>query len=262
MNPQAQHRADSAAPFPFTTRLAQMVRRVARRISPDGRPDRRLDAPEWWDRIYRNRGPFAASGHYGAPEDLNAQGFSDRWRTLRDVIEAHTAPGHRLLEVGCGNGRMTRELLAMGFDVTAFDVSDEALRLARSYVGATAPCRWLRSSATTFDSEIRFDAVLCAGVLCAVVDDDEHARAVANLVRHVAPGGRFILEEIMIPLVDVADHPYQPGSRIRLRTQEAYEALLEEAGYRALDVVYHVNPVFHQTWTLMVFARDGVELVD
>jgi SAM-dependent methyltransferase len=44
-----------------------------------------------------------------------------------DVIVAAVAPPARLLELGCGAGRIIRELLARGYDVTAVDESDAML---------------------------------------------------------------------------------------------------------------------------------------
>jgi SAM-dependent methyltransferase len=41
------------------------------------------------------------------------------------------SPLGRAVEIGCGEGRVTRELKAQGYDVLAFDVSETLVELAR-----------------------------------------------------------------------------------------------------------------------------------
>ena len=43
--------------------------------------------------------------------------------------------GKNLLEVGCGTGNHTKLLVARGYRVTAVDISDDVLRVARGKVG-------------------------------------------------------------------------------------------------------------------------------
>jgi ubiquinone/menaquinone biosynthesis C-methylase UbiE len=53
-------------------------------------------------------------------------------RVRRALVEAlDIRPGHRVLELGCGTGQVTAELLAAGADVTALDALPEMLVAAR-----------------------------------------------------------------------------------------------------------------------------------
>lgn len=52
---------------------------------------------------------------------------------LFDDLRAQTT-GERLLEIGCGTGQATRDLVARGFDVTCVDLSPELAELARRNV--------------------------------------------------------------------------------------------------------------------------------
>ncbi len=67
-------------------------------------------------------------------------------------------PEHaHVLELGCGFGRMTRVLLDRGFQVTALDVSEKMIRLARDYVPEAV---LVHGDASEFCSAETYDAVL------------------------------------------------------------------------------------------------------
>lgn len=51
----------------------------------------------------------------------------EEWRQFTAAVK----PGGSVLDVGCNSGRDTRQLLDLGYRVTALDVSDQALRQCR-----------------------------------------------------------------------------------------------------------------------------------
>lgn len=85
----------------------------------------------YWDRAARTRPAwYIATGHEDMSEAFFRQGAQEV-----DELLAHTGvvvhPGDRLLEIGCGAGRMTGRLAELAGSVVALDVSPEMLRLAR-----------------------------------------------------------------------------------------------------------------------------------
>jgi SAM-dependent methyltransferase len=60
---------------------------------------------------------------------------------IADQLRA--AGARRVLEIGAGTGNYTRELVSLGFDVIALDLSDEMIRIGR----AKAAARWIRGDA-------------------------------------------------------------------------------------------------------------------
>ncbi len=48
---------------------------------------------------------------------------------------AGVGPGDRVLEIGCGTGQLTRQLLDFRFALTALDISPEMVAVARSHPG-------------------------------------------------------------------------------------------------------------------------------
>ncbi len=79
--------------------------------------------------------------------------------------------GQRVLEVGCGAGILTTWLVEHGATVTAFDVSDEMVALARRAVGARASLLVADlAKPLSFAADHSFDLVVASLVLHYVKD--------------------------------------------------------------------------------------------
>jgi ubiquinone/menaquinone biosynthesis C-methylase UbiE len=77
------------------------------------------------------------------------------------AITAQHAAGTRALDFGCGTGRSSRFLQALGFDVVGVDVSDEMLRIART-ADPTGDYRLVPGDDLSGFSAGTFDLVLSA----------------------------------------------------------------------------------------------------
>jgi len=97
-------------------------------------------------------------------------------------------PSHSILELGCGVGRLTRELLARGHPVTSVDNSEDMLALLPP--GA----RKVLADIETLDLGEAFDAVLLASCFVNTADAVLRGRLVAACRRHLEPGGLLIFE--------------------------------------------------------------------
>jgi SAM-dependent methyltransferase len=61
-----------------------------------------------------------------------APGHDSYWRFHRDVfLELLPAPGRLTVDIGCGEGRLSRDLKALGHHVVAIDASQSAVAAAR-----------------------------------------------------------------------------------------------------------------------------------
>lgn len=103
----------------------------------------------------------------------------------------HRLPGvRRALDVGCGDGWETAALLELGVDVTAMDISAEALARCRAqsprarHVLADA-----RAMPMLADGE--FDLAV-AQLSLHYFDRDDTCRALCEVARVLAPGGKLI----------------------------------------------------------------------
>jgi SAM-dependent methyltransferase len=116
-----------------------------------------------------------------------------------DLISAYSP--RRVLDAGCGTGRVALELARRGIDVVGVDIDDSMLRVAHRLAAAldgSAP-RFVRADLADAGALLTigvepasFDVVVMAGnVLLFVVPGTEQA-VVTNLARAVEPGGMLI----------------------------------------------------------------------
>jgi trans-aconitate methyltransferase len=95
-------------------------------------------------------------------------------------------PGERVLDLGCGDGVLTLELVRAGCDVVAVDQSPEQVLAARAR-GLDA--RVVSGEALDFAGE--FDAVFSNAALHWMKDAP---RVLSGVARALKPGGRFVAE--------------------------------------------------------------------
>ncbi|MER7584634.1 class I SAM-dependent methyltransferase [Kitasatospora sp. NPDC097691] len=105
-----------------------------------------------------------------------------------DVIEAAVPPGARILELGCGVGRMTHPLTDRGFNVTAVDESAAMLARVRGDV------RTVRSPIEQLDLGERFDVVMLASFLVHAGDVTVRQGLLETCRRHVAGNGCVLVQ--------------------------------------------------------------------
>lgn len=94
--------------------------------------------------------------------------------------------GERILDLGCGEGALTRKLAALGCDVVGVDASADQIRKARDE-GLDAHVA--DGQNLTFDAQ--FDAVFTNAALHWMKDA---AAVVSGVRRALKPGGRFVGE--------------------------------------------------------------------
>jgi SAM-dependent methyltransferase len=116
-----------------------------------------------------------------APED-------SYWFYREAFFELVPQPGERTIELGCGEGRVTRDLAARGHRTVGLEASPTLLEAARTahpegeYVVADA-------ASLPFDDE-SFDLAVAYNSL---MDIDEMPRAVREAWRVLRPGSRFCI---------------------------------------------------------------------
>ncbi|MEA2414301.1 MAG: hypothetical protein QOI58_958 [Thermoanaerobaculia bacterium] len=97
----------------------------------------------------------------------------------------------RILELGCGTGRVT-EVLVRHADVTAADLLVEMLRLARLRAPAA---NFVNSDLRQFAFAQRFDLIVLADdPMAHLISIDDRARALRLIADHLTPDGRVVIE--------------------------------------------------------------------
>lgn len=103
----------------------------------------------------------------------------------------HGKPGNRILEVGCGDGANIWFCAREGFDTAGIDISETAIRTARERLaqeGLAADLRIGDFHELPWGDD-SFDLVFERG---AFVCSSDHKAALAEAVRVLKPGGRFL----------------------------------------------------------------------
>ena len=120
--------------------------------------------------------------------DWTARIAGDPWERFLDELTSRLDEGARILDLGCGAGRVAQRL-AGRFDVVGVDVSEAQLRLARSNAPAAT---FVHGDFVRLDFPDRtFDAVIALYSLVHV-PRGEHAPLLARILRWLKPGGLFL----------------------------------------------------------------------
>ena len=128
--------------------------------------------------------------------------FDDaRWAEAPTVAQyvkdiAKLAPGSKVLDAGCGLGRISVELAALDLDVTGVDIIQSELDAAQDSAQAEGvKLTLVNHDLRTFHAPNQFD---CAVNLytsfgyCDTIDED--MQILRNIAESVKPGGTFIME--------------------------------------------------------------------
>ena len=175
-----------------------------------------------------------------AGQDWEAQRYARNARFVADlgqpVVEL-LAPraGERILDLGCGDGALTRRLAELGCPVVGVDAGPDMIRAAQA-LGLDA--RVMDGHALPFERE--FDAVFSNAALHWMKRDPQ--AVIAGVARALRPGGRFVGEmggqgnvaAITVALLAVLERRGQDGRAVHpwyFPTPAAYRSRLERQGF-------------------------------
>jgi len=134
----------------------------------------------------------------------HAQWYIERFRTMAAdgvdlagearLVDAMLARGSRVLDAGCGPGRVGGELHLRGHEVVGADVDPELIAAAeQDHPGPV----WLVADLATLDLAAQgqpepFDAIVMAGNVLAFVAAGSEPLVLARLAAHLEPGGFLV----------------------------------------------------------------------
>lgn len=106
------------------------------------------------------------------------------------MVDALLAPGSRVLDAGCGTGRVGLELARRGHAVTAVDLDPVLVAAARAHPELTVHLADLAE--LDLPGEV-FDAVVAAGNVMIFVEPGTERAVLGRLAAHLAPGGVLVV---------------------------------------------------------------------
>jgi SAM-dependent methyltransferase len=175
-------------------------------------------------------------------------------------------PGERILDVGCGEGSLTEQIIAAGAAVVGVDASEEMIAAAKAR-GVDA--RLIDAERLPFERE--FDAAFSNAALHWVRD---HDAMLAGVHRALKPGGRFVAEfgghgniaaiQLAIRIV-LARRGWETNIHRYYATPAEYSARLQEHGFIVREIDLIPRPTFLPTgirgW-LETFERATLDLIE
>lgn len=162
----------SGVPWWYGTDMKRPVRKIAEKKA--------LPRTSW--------GGVADRWHKGLEERADSYHASVVAPNLLRVLKP--VKGMSVLDIGCGDGFVTREIAAMGADVVGTDISPEMVQLAQK---AAAPNeRYVAAPAEklSFAKDASFDA---ATIVLALQNIEHLAVALAEAARVLRVGGRLLI---------------------------------------------------------------------
>jgi trans-aconitate methyltransferase len=181
--------------------------------------------------------------------DWSAAGYAANARFVAELsgdVLALLAPvqGERILDLGCGDGALTRRIADAGASVLGVDGAPDMVRAAQA-LGLQAQI--MDGQHLTFDAE--FDAVFSNAALHWMPDG---AAVIAGVYRALRPGGRFVGEfgghgniAAIVTALNAAltAHGLDAG-RIRrwYPTAERYATMLRQGGFEVHSAMLIARP--------------------
>lgn len=168
--------------------------------------------------------------------ERNARFVSDLGMPVVELLDPQ--PGERILDLGCGDGVLTKKLEDMGCELVGIDSSPELVQAARA-LGLDV----IVQDATEMQFREEFDAVFSNAVLHWIKNADLVIRKAFEALRR---GGRFVAEcggfrcvetihSALVAELDVRGYDGRAASPWYFPTAEAYRERLARAGF---DVHY------------------------
>lgn len=182
--------------------------------------------------------------------DVPADATPERYELRRAFLLAHVGPGDTVLDVGCGAGEFSAELLGAGATPIAVDVAEEALRRARERVPGLDARLW-RAGEPLPVQDAAVDSAWAGEVLEHVVDVAPWLSEVRRVLR---PGGTLLLttpDHGPGTLLALALSPrrfaahFEPRSdHVRFFSRRTLRELLDDLGFDVAELRSRRSTIF------------------
>ena len=130
---------------------------------------------------------------------MSGEDYDARWERLEaeghnthgeaDLVDEFLTGSGRVLDAGCGTGRLAIELDKRGYKVAGVDIDSKMISGARAKAPELA---WHQLDLATFDLEASFDAVVMAGNVLLFTAPGTEAAVVERCAAHLSSGSALI----------------------------------------------------------------------
>jgi len=143
-------------------------------------------AANWWETFF----------HGIALDFWRAAVTVEQTRAEADFIQQQLqVSSGKILDVPCGNGRLSLELAARGFDLTGVDVASEFIEEAKTKSAERGlGIEWRQRDMRELPSQAPFDGAFCFGNSFGYLDDRGNADFLKAVAATLKPAARFVID--------------------------------------------------------------------
>jgi ubiquinone/menaquinone biosynthesis C-methylase UbiE len=174
---------------------------------------------EWWQEFFSGLWQQAQLGWWS----------EDETRAAADKVERAlglSSPA-KVLDVPCGDGRISIELAARGHDVTGVDLNETFLAEAARKAGDRGlSARWEQGDMRDLSFESEYEAALNFWGSFGYFDEGGNERTAASAWRALTPGGRFLIEVLTAETCRAPKPRIRPGDKVFPRVRSASAATI------------------------------------
>jgi len=178
----------------------------------------------------------------------NADFVPELGKTIMNILAP--LPKEDVLDIGCGDGILTKKIQDIGANITGIDNSANLLEKAKS-IGIKTH----QADAQNFNLNQKFDAIFTNAALHWVSDNYSVIKCVK---KHLKPQGRFVGEfgghgnvaaiiTAISAVLKQRDNSYKPQHPWFFPTAEEYSNMLEENGFKVNTSVLAPRPTLLKT---------------
>jgi len=136
-------------------------------------------------------GKYLATEGAGEVWNWESPAGKKRWQRRVKMLTAHLKPSDKVLELGCGTGYFTKEIVKTGAWVTAIDISPELLHIAQEEIKEENASFILENAYEMSFEANSFDSIVGSSVLHHLEID----KAISEMFRVLKPGGTMYFTE-------------------------------------------------------------------
>jgi len=125
---------------------------------------------------------------------------------LPAYIDFMNSFGKKILELGCGTGRLTIPLAKSGATITGIDLNDDMLEICKSKIPANLDIKLVNGDMTQYSLEDTFDLIIApCNVINHLLSLDQIEKMINCSKLHLNIGGRLIIDNSVPPLKEMIE---------------------------------------------------------
>ena len=141
---------------------------------------------EWWDSYFRDHWIMSDGTKSHKVTVMSVDFIEKTW---------NVPGGSRILDLGCGYGRLSIELAQRGYDVIGLDYSESLLKTARTCAKeAGVSVDFVRCDMREMEYEEEFDGVISWDASFGYFSDNENEKVMKRMAKSMRSGGKLILD--------------------------------------------------------------------